>query len=89
MARLNSLQRKYCTEPFSAMERAQECLPCTDGVIDFTGEEIIARPPRDNEYFKDPLPVKQPISARGYPCKFLLFLDEVFLIGVRRTALNV
>jgi len=69
---------------------AQECLPCTDGVIDFTGEEIIARPPRDNEYFKDPLPVKTAdILREDIPASFLLFLDEVFPDPeVRRTALE-
>jgi len=31
-----------------------ECLPCLDGVIDFSGENIIRREPEEKEYFKNP-----------------------------------
>jgi phage/plasmid-associated DNA primase len=74
----------------SRWNETAECLPCLDGVIDFTGEEIIARAPKNDEYFKDPLPVKTAdILREDIPASFLLFLDEVFPDPeVRRTALE-
>ncbi len=71
----------------AAWNATAQCLPCLDGVLDFTGGEIVARPAKATEFFRDPLPIRAAdiLSADIAP-QFELFLLAVAPdSGVRKT----
>lgn len=71
----------------AAWNAVPHCLPCLDAILDFSGQSIIARPPKAGEFFRDPLPVNAAdvISADLAP-NFELFLMNVAPDpGVRKT----
>ena len=65
-----------------------ETLPTLTAVLDYSGEELIVRPPRDGEYFRDPLPVNaEEVLAADVAPAFELALLDYFPDGeVKRTA---
>ena len=74
------LAQKWNTTP--------EALPTVTGVLDYSGNEIITRPPREDEYFRDPLPVSaEDVHKEDMPAAFLLTLCDYFPDPeVRKTA---
>lgn len=55
-----------------------ECLPCLDGIIDYSGDAPRKREARENEYFRDPLPynVAEILNAET-PRKWLALLSQI------------
>lgn len=67
-----------------------ECLPTQTGILDFSTETLIVRPPRENEYFRDPLPInaEDVLKADVAPHFRTILLDYFPDAQVRRTALE-
>ena len=62
----------------AAWNAVPQCLPCNDAILDFSGQSMIARPPKAGEFFRDPLPVSayEVMSAIVAP-QFELFMMAV------------
>ena len=62
----------------AAWNAVPQCLPCKDAILDFSGQSMIARPPKAGEFFRDPLPVSayEVMSAIVAP-QFELFMMAV------------
>ena len=71
----------------AAWNSVQQCLPCTDAVLDFSGSEPLARPARPGEFFRDPLPVRSAdiLNADVAPQFELYLLAVAPDAGVRKT----
>ena len=68
-----------------------ECMPTQTGVLDYSGEEIILRKPKPDEYFRNPLPIdgQKILESDGIAPPFELFLLDVFPDSeVRHTAME-
>ena len=65
-----------------------ETMPTTTGILDYSGDEIIVRPPREGEYYREPLPYSAENVIQGStPAAFLLTLHSYFPDPeVRKTA---
>jgi phage/plasmid-associated DNA primase len=67
-----------------------ETLPTTTGILDFSGDEPTIRAPRENEYFRDPLPyAAEDVLKLNIPAAFMLALAEYFPDPeIRKTAID-
>lgn len=67
-----------------------ETLPTISGILDYSGDEIITRPPREGEFYRDPLPYNaEDVLDSGTPASFILTMFSYFADPeVRRTAIE-
>ena len=67
-----------------------ETLATMTGILDFSSDEIIVRPPREGEYFRDPLPVdaEEVLTADVAPAFELALLDYFPDREIKRTAIE-
>jgi phage/plasmid-associated DNA primase len=67
-----------------------ECLPCLDGLIDFSTEKIFRRVPNDDEFFKNPIKYNvDQINDAEDPKGFFTILNQMFSdTGTRQTAIE-
>jgi hypothetical protein len=78
LSRVRGLFAEFVSEKAlpAAWNAVPQCLPCKDAILDFSGQSMIARPPKAGEYFRDPMPVSayEVMSAIVAP-QFELFYD--------------
>jgi len=74
----------------SLWNSSAECLPTETGILDFSSDELTIRAPRDDEYFRDPLPVKAEdvLKANIAPHFRLVLLDYFPDPHVYKTAIQ-
>lgn len=74
----------------SKWNASPDCLPTITGILDYSGDEILRRKPREDEYFKDPLPIEADrVLTPDIPAAFSLALFDFFPDPeVRRTAIE-
>lgn len=80
LSRVKGLFAEFVSEGAlpAAWNAVPQCLPCKDAILDFSGQSMIARPPKAGEFFRDPLPVSayEVMSAIVAP-QFELFMMAV------------
>jgi len=65
--------------PAIPWNESQECISTLTEIIDFTGKEPIARPPKEKEYFRNPAPCSaEQVLTAGVPVKFFAYLETLF-----------